>query len=84
MPQFAVELVDYFKTSVLQPNQSEIVTMVLGKKELACFDENGDTGFKNCFVLPKGEYVLSIGSNIRERKVCGSFVQAKNEVTESV
>ena len=82
LPQCAVELVDYFKTSVLQPNQSEIVTMHILKKELACFDENGDTGFKNCFVLPKGEYLLSIGSNIRERQVCGSFVQTEDTVTE--
>lgn len=82
LEQSAVELVDYFKTSVLQPKQSEIVTMCISKKDLASFDDTGATGFKDCFVLTKGKYTLWIGTNIRDRQTCGSFEQVDHVVTE--
>lgn len=56
-------LVAFKKTGLIAPGESEEITLVFGKKDLASFDDGGRTGHKNCFVVEEGEYVFYVGGD---------------------
>lgn len=55
----AVELVGYAKTSELAPGASENVTVTFKAEDMASYDTYG----KGCYVLEKGDYVISINAD---------------------
>lgn len=68
-----VELVGYKKTKELMPNEEENLNIKIDISKIASYDENGGTGYKNCFVLEKGLYKLLIGFNSLEIENVYSF-----------
>lgn len=57
----AVDLVKFDKTSLLQPDKSEIVELTINVKDLASFDYDDKNENENCgYELEAGDYVLSV------------------------
>ena len=55
----AVELAGYAKTKLLQPGESDTVTITMNYDDMASYDYQGE----RCYVLDAGEYVLSLRSD---------------------
>lgn len=72
----AANLVDFAKTGVLQPGESEIVTFSISKEDLASYDYEG----KGCYVLERGEYVLTAGRDSHTAYDSKSFVESSDTV----
>ena len=66
----SVNLIDFEKTDVLVPNQSESITFTIEKEKLASYDENGIKLPNGGYVLEAGEYTLSLRSD--SHTVCDS------------
>ncbi len=58
----AVNLIDFEKTDLLEPNQSQEFTFTIAWEDMASFD----TYNNGCYVLEAGEYVLFAGANAHE------------------
>ena len=59
----SVNLVDFAKTSILEPGASESVTFTVNKEDLASYDYSGIKAEGGAYVLEAGEYSLSIRSD---------------------
>ena len=56
-------LVAYAKTSLLQPEESEVIEMKFNMKDIASFDDSGITGNQTCFIVEKGLYKVFISKD---------------------
>lgn len=70
-----LRLVAFAKTNQLMPGQSQTLSFLLTKMDLASYDDSGVTGYKDAFVLESGRYDILIGENSREIKAVGTLVQ---------
>ncbi len=73
------ELKAFAKTKLLQPGESETVTLNLKKQDLASFDEH-----QNAWVLSGGTYQILLGSSSRDIRKSSAFSIVKDVVTERV
>lgn len=62
LPKAAKNLVAYGKTELLQPGESQVLTLTVRHEDCASFDDSGVTGFADAFVLEQGEYRLLVGN----------------------
>ena len=76
----SVELRAFQKTKVLKPNESQVLTFAVQKKDLTAFDDTGIAGVLGGFVLEKGEYGFYFGNNTRDIQQCGTLSVEKTEV----
>ena len=67
-------LVGYLKTKLLNPGESDEVTVSFDQTDFASFDADGVTGFKDAFVLETGEYEVCVGTDSINNKSIHSFV----------
>lgn len=58
-------LVDFVKTSELEPGESTIITLSSDILALISYDDSGCTGYKACYVLEAGDYEFYIGTDVR-------------------
>ena len=60
-----VNLVEYAKTQILAPGESETVTISFPKEDMAsyCYMHENGNGTTGCYVLENGEYTISIRAN---------------------
>lgn len=58
-------LLDYAKTSQLDPGASETVSITFSKEDMAsyCYTHNNGNGTTGCYVLEQGEYIVSLRAN---------------------
>lgn len=59
----AIALAGYGKTGVLEPGQSETVTVEFNVRDMASYAQNVDGG---CYLLEHGDYQISIGENVHD------------------
>ena len=81
----AYELAAFQKTGLLQPGESETVTLSYNVSDMSSYDDVGKTGKKSAYVLEPGDYDLYIGNSVRDaqkRGACFTYEQAALEVTE--
>ena len=76
----ARELQDFGKTRLLAPGESQELTLRTDCYRLSSFDEGGDTGHKNCYVLLQGDYRLYVGENVRAAGEVGIYTVAQTRV----
>ena len=55
----SANLIEFAKTDLLQPGESQIVTVTFSIEDMASYDENN----AKAYVLEKGDYVISINSD---------------------
>lgn len=80
----AVVLVDFAKTKLLEPGESQILSLSADATRYASFDDDGRAGRGTCWILEKGEYTFSIGANIRDRENVGTLTLEDDQVVESL
>jgi len=73
-------LVAYAKTRLLQPGDSQILTLTVRDYDCASFDDSGVTGFVDAFVLEAGEYSLLVGNCSTTETIGGSFFVAETKL----
>ncbi|MBP9997407.1 MAG: glycoside hydrolase family 3 protein [Lachnospiraceae bacterium] len=78
----ARNLIRFAKTSTLFPGCSEVLSIEFNIEEMASFDDTGLTGYKDAWVLEAGEYVVYVGTDVRNAMIAGSLNLGKTFVTK--
>ena len=76
----ARELAAFGKTRLLQPGESQTLTLSVSREQLASFDDSGLTGHKNAYVLQPGSYRFFLGGDVRSAEAVGVYVVEKQDV----
>jgi beta-glucosidase len=83
----SVNLIEYAKTDLLQPGESQTVTIQFVAQDMASFDWNdaNNNGFKG-YELEKGDYTISARRNSHEEvlsmtRMIGADIQCKTDYT---
>lgn len=80
----AKELAAFAKTGLLQPGESQCVTLSFTRASLASFDDLGKLA-KAAYVLEKGTYEIYVGTSVRDVvKTEFAVVVEKDEVVEQL
>ena len=77
----ARSLLDYRKTALLSPGESAEVTFRIAPQQMASFDDEGKTGYPNCYLLEEGEYPLYLGNSCMALALAGVYRQSQTAVT---
>jgi len=80
----ARELAAFGKTEPLAPGESQELTFTLTKRELSAFDDSGETGHRDCWILQEGTYRFYLGGSVREAEEIRTWTLDAPEVTEQV
>lgn len=59
----AVNLIDFAKTDVLEPNASQTVSFTIPKEDMASYDSSAIKTANGGYILEAGEYSISVRSN---------------------
>ena len=68
----ARSLCAFAKTKLLQPGESQTVTLECEVSTLASYDDSGATGHRSCWVLEAGEYGFYLGTDVRSAGPVGT------------
>ena len=80
----ARELQDFGKTRLLAPGEQQELTLRTDCYRLSSFDEGGDTGHKNCYVLLQGDYRLYVGEDVRAAGEAGIYTVTETRVIQTL
>jgi len=72
-------LVAFEKTPILQPGESKAITFSILKEELASYDDK----VHGCYVLEKGEYVISAGMDSHTAYDSRSFTETSDTIYDN-
>jgi len=76
-------LVAFRKTKLLEPGESQLLTLRVRDIDCASYDDSGVTGFKNAFVLEAGSYALLMGNSAAtENEICRFTVKATGKLRQ--
>ncbi len=75
-------LVAFAKTGLLQPGESETVTVSVPLDRLASYDDAGVTGHRYAYVLEPGLYYFHAGNSVRETKPVTFAAQVEGSGSE--
>ena len=77
-------LVGFAKTQLLQPGESQDVTIAFVPYAFASYDDTGVVS-KSAWVLEKGEYLFHVGSNVRDtEKLAYTYCVEEDRVLEQL
>lgn len=76
----AYELCAFAKTNLLEPNESEELTLFVDRYQLAAYDDCGSTNNASAYVIENGTYTLYIGKNVRDKQEVFTYYQENTEV----
>lgn len=62
----ARELAAFDKTNLLQPGESQVLTMTYSISDMSSYDDTGKTGIKSAYVLEPGDYHIYVGNSVRD------------------
>lgn len=65
----SANLIDYAKTDVLEPGESQVITISIAVEDMASFDTYGE----GCYVLEAGDYEISINSDSHNKIASGIY-----------
>ncbi len=84
----ARQLVGFAKTRVLQPGESETLTVSFAVEAMASYDDAGVTGHRSCYVLEAGDYYVYAGTDVRQAQsvltVTEPVTRVVKELTEAL
>lgn len=78
------ELGGFQKTQLLQPGETETVSVSFPISDMSSYDDTGKTGNKSAYVLEAGTYDIYVGTSIRKATKAGSYNVAELKVTEQL
>ncbi len=77
-------LIGFKKTKELAPQESETVVIAAEPYSYASFDDSGNSGNKNSYVLEEGEYKFFLGTSVKKCREVLSFKQKELKVLNSL
>lgn len=77
-------LIEFGKTQVLKPGESETLSFKIDADKMASYDDSGCTGHKSCYVLEKGDYKIYIGTDVRSAAYAGCYTVPQTKVTQKL
>ena len=80
-PKYA--LAAFAKTDLLRPGESRTVTLSFPVSQMASFDDTGAV-CRSAMVLEAGDYILSLGTSVRELTEVYTYTLDKDTVTEQL
>ncbi|HIZ83676.1 MAG TPA: glycoside hydrolase family 3 C-terminal domain-containing protein [Firmicutes bacterium] len=83
----AKELAAFQKTDLLEPGDTETVTMTYAIDDMASYDDTGKTGHKSAYILEAGDYNVYVGNSIKdagEKGIRGAYTVEMDTVTEQL
>lgn len=80
----ARELVAFAKTDILEPNQTQELTMLVDMYQLTAFDDCGSTNNGSCYVIENGDYNFFVGKDVRNNEKIFTYYQPETKVFEQV
>ena len=78
----ARELVAFARTAELAPGRAQELDLSFPVERLASFDDSGDTGHRNAWVLEAGAHPLHVGLSVRDTAAAGAVDVETAEVLE--
>ena len=72
----SIELSDYAKTTLLQPGESETLTLSFKTRDMASYDMHE----KEAYVLEKGTYEIHVSKNVHEHVINRTFIVEEEQV----
>lgn len=66
-------LCDFAKTELLAPGESSVVNFNFSLYRVSSYDDKGDTGFKNAYVLLEGDYRFFVSDSVRGGTEAGVY-----------
>jgi len=76
-------LVGFSKSTLLVPNESQVLRISVPLRRLASFDDSGVTGHRSCYVLEVGDYQFYLGGSVRKATLMDAqYQQASLLVTD--
>lgn len=75
-------LAGFGKTRELMPGEKCRICLEIPFETFASYDETGVSGHASAYVLENGEYVVLLGSSVRDLSVVGKFVLEKTLLLE--
>lgn len=66
-------LVSFAKTALIEPANSEELTLTISASELSSYDDGGVTGNKSCYVLEAGIYRIYVGTDVKNASPCFDY-----------
>lgn len=76
------QLAAFAKTKQLNSNESQTLEISFNINKMASFDDSGYTGNKDCYVLESGEYIIYVGTQVRNATEQFKYNLAQTVVTE--
>lgn len=73
-----LQLGDYEKTKLLQPGETETVSLSIKISDMASFDDQGT--YKGAYVLEQGSYQFFVGNSVRNIQKCGAYNLAEDQM----
>lgn len=80
----ARQLAAYAKTSLLEPSQSQSMTVEFPISQMASFDDDGASGHPDAYVLEPGEYEIFVGADVRSARRIGAHTVPATTVTRQL
>lgn len=80
----AKELCAYAKTEKLAPGESQIIDIAFKINDMSSYDDSNATGHKSCYVLEAGDYVIYVGSSVRNVKETYTYKVEELKVVEQL
>lgn len=80
----ARELVAFARTAELAPGRAQELDLSFPVERLASFDDSGDTGHRNAWVLEAGAHPLHVGLSVRDTAAAGAVDVETAEVLEQL
>lgn len=77
-------LVAFEKTKLLEPGEKVYVKLTFPMRLLASYDDSGRTGHKSCWVLEKGDYIFTLGSDVRSAEMAFCITIPETEVVQKL
>lgn len=71
-------LCDFAKTELLNPGESYVLDFNFSLYRVSSYDDKGDTGFKNAYVLLEGDYRFFASDNVRGGIEAGIYSLKEN------
>jgi uncharacterized repeat protein (TIGR02543 family) len=78
------ELAAFAKTKLLQPGESQTITITYDTKDMASYDDSGITGHDSSYVLEAGDYNIYVGNNVKDSKKQGVYTLSALKVVETL
>lgn len=78
------ELVGFAKTELIEPKDSQKVTVSVDLYQLTSYDDCGSTNNASSYVTQKGEYDFYVGKNVRDTEKVFTYYQENTELWEQL